>query len=140
MGFSTEFLMIVFLIIMIIAGIIIANIFGMKKIEKNEKNNKKILSKFRLIMTILYITEIVFVIFNYNFCTCMCGYREFKTIPLLVFIILQFIVDIKFFLLNKDKEYTVNYLIKYIVISIISFGLIIVLSKNDMDKLHSIIE
>ena len=145
---NTWFLTLIIIVILIALTIIITNILSMKKIELNckkldrnserYKNNKmKILSKFKLIFIIIYIMEIVFLIFNYFNC-CMCGYREFAMIPLIIFFILQVIINFIFFKTIKYKDYNVNFLIKYICINIVFISIMLIFTKTDMDKLHEI--
>lgn len=146
---SVEFLTIIGLIFILpLTLIIIKLISDMKHKEKeNEsldklsdayiKNKNTILKKFKFIVILVIILEVSFYIFNY-FLTCMCGHHEFKTLPMLIYIILQIIFNICYFIKLKNKEFTVKNLIDYFIMSFVLFLIIVVLSKNDMDKLHSI--
>lgn len=147
---SVEFLLIIGLIFILpLILIIMKLIFDMKHKEKeNEsldklsdayiKNKNTILKKFKIIIILSILFEIIFFIFNYIFLICMCGHHEFKTLPMLIYIILQIIFNVFYFIKLKNKEFTVKSLIDYFIMSFVLFLIIVVLSKNDMDKLHNI--
>lgn len=147
---SVEFLLIIGLIFILPFTLIIMKLIAdMKKREKeNEaldklsetymKNQKIILKKFKGILILGISFELVFFIFNYLFLICMCGHHEFKILPMLIFIITQIIFNLCNFRKLKNKEVTVKKLIDYFIMSFILFFVIVVLSKNDMDKLHNL--
>lgn len=147
MSISIEFLILILLALIAFLLIIYACIERIKKILKDNetlektsteyiKNRKKIFSKLIIIIIIIYIIEILFCVWNYN-SACMCGFLEFKMLPLLIFMILQFISICYIFILSKKKEYTIDYLVKFIFMTFILFILVAVLSKNDVDALHN---
>lgn len=147
---SVEFLLIIGLIFILPLILIIMKLISdMKHKEKeNEsldklsdeyiKNKNTILKKFKIIMILSMLFEIIFFIFNFLFLTCMCGHHEFKILPMLIFIISQIIFYICNFKKLKNKEITVKKLIDYFIMSFVLFLIIVVLSKNNMDKLHNI--
>lgn len=102
----------------------------MNDAEKLEEKNENYFLK--LLLKIIYIIEIILFILNL-FLTCTCGHHLFKVIPWLIFMVLEFVIYIKNF---KDKN---SNKIKpiHIIIAILLFILLLVLCKNDMQKLHS---
>ena len=147
--FSVEFLTIIGLIFILPFLLIIIKLISDMKRKENEnksldklsdtyiKNKNTILKKFKFIVILVIILEVLFYVFNYFF-TCMCGHHEFKTLPMLIYIILQIIFNVFYFIKLKNKEFKVKNLIDYFMMQFVLFLIIVVLSKNDMDKLHRI--
>lgn len=144
---SIEFIILIGIVFVLpITLIIIKLMSDMRKKEKANqsldkssdeyiKNRKKILSKSKIIVSLVIILEILFCIFN-QMLTCMCGHHEFKVLPMSIYVIMQIIYYLYYFRKLRDKEYTVQFLNNFIISSFILFLIIVILSKNDMDKLH----
>ena len=147
---SKEFIIIIWIVLFLpITAIIIKMMSDMKKLEKlNEKiekeseeyqkNKKKILSKFKKILIIFGIIEILFLGFLDIFLICQCGHHNFKILPILIVVIIQFFISLYYLKKIKNKDCSVDTLIKYALASFVLFLIVVILSKNDMDKLHKI--
>lgn len=91
--------------------------------------NKK--DKTNILCIILLIVQYLLLGLAYMYFMCSCGYSLINKVPIIIFLIIQFIIFL--YLIKKHSPYK----IKFIFISIILLIIVAIFTRNDMDEIHS---
>jgi membrane protein insertase Oxa1/YidC/SpoIIIJ len=117
---------------------IINKIKNKNDLEKYNNAKKETYELFKINMINLYLLEIWFFILNFEN-RCACGITPFKAIPQILCIIIQIVLYKIFrkFIEKRNKGFEENtktlYLVMCIILSIVSFVIVLFLNINEHD-------
>ena len=149
LGVSVEVQLIYYYIAAVMFIITIFNMLKINKLIKINKdldkesddykiNIKKIKKVFYISFIFIMIMEGIYCFFATFMSSCNCGHYPVKLFPIITCLILTFVANIFIFRTLKDEDYTASTLVVFVLLPIVIFISTVLLSRNNLDALHSL--